>query len=135
MSRAVAVILAFGLGCGDDGERLRVVGGDGMVMLEVAIERAVSEDERRTGLRGKTLERDEGLLIVLPGTSDVCIVNDGVTLDLDLVYFDAELLVTAIEAAIAAGDPTPRCHPAAYVLEVNAGTAAAVRPGQLGELD
>jgi len=128
------VALALLLGCGDDVERLRIVDGDGTVSLEVAIERATSEAERRNGLRGKSLADDEGLLIVLPGESEVCIVNDGVALDLDVVYFDSSLAVSAVESQVPAGDSTPRCHVASYVLEVLAFAASSVRPGQIGEM-
>ena len=133
----IRLVLALSVitGCGDDGDSLRIFDDAGNTVLDVAIDRAETEEERRIGLRGRTLSDKEGLLIVLPAVSDVCIVNDGVTTDLDVLYFDAGLTVTYLERDVAAGDGTPRCHPAGFVLEVLSGVAEDVDVGDQADSD
>jgi len=84
--------------------------------------------DRMRGLRGAaSLEAGEGLLLAFPIEGEVCIVNDGVSFPLDVVYVDTAGLVVAVERDVAAGDATPRCHPRVRsVLEVSAGAAASV---------
>ncbi|MCA9531649.1 MAG: DUF192 domain-containing protein [Myxococcales bacterium] len=119
-------------GCADaPSPQARVVGPDGAPRLAVRVELAVTPAERVRGLRGHApLGPRDGLLIVTPGPSELCIVNDGVSFAIDEVFARADGVVAAVEREVAAGDPTPHCHEGIQsVLEVAAGVAARVRPG------
>lgn len=122
--------VALGSGCDDGCERWAL----GQARLSVCVTRATTADERRRGLVGRGLDDGEGLLLVFPVEGEVCITNEGVGLAIDALWLDSRGTVTAIERALAAGAPGPWCHaPAAFVMEVRAGTAAAVAPGDRRE--
>jgi uncharacterized membrane protein (UPF0127 family) len=124
--------VAVGSGCDDDCERW-VLGQD-EAHVAVCVTRATTADERRRGLVGRGLDDGEGLLLVFPFEGEVCITNEGVGLAIDILWLDARGTITAIERAVAAGAPGPWCHaPAAFVLELRAGAAAAVAPGDRHE--
>lgn len=129
----IGSIGAVALGCGwDDGCERWVIGDT--PGLALCVTRATTADERRRGLVGRGLADGEGLLLVFPVEGEVCITNEGVGLAIDVLWLDSRGTVTAIERALAAGAPGPWCHaPAAFVLEVRAGTAAAVAPGDRRE--
>lgn len=104
----------------------------GALVLEARAEVALTEAERRRGLRGHMpLAPGEALLIELPLELDgVCVVNDGVSFDIDAVFACADGTVVAVEHAIAAGDASARCHDQTrWIVETAAGQAHAVRPG------
>lgn len=116
--------------CGDG--RLDVsVERDGLPVLALRAERAITAEERRRGLRGRpSLGDSDGLLIELPVVTEVCIVNSGVTFDIDATYADGEGLIVAIEREIVAGDGRARCHDEVLdVLETAAGVASDVEVG------
>jgi len=118
------------------GVRAVIVDADGAPRLEVCAGLAETAEERMLGLMGMTLDAEEGLLLRFPVEGEICITNSGVMLDLDLVWVDASGAVTAVERDVPAEDATLRCHlPAQDVLEVRAGIAASVMPGQLLQLD
>ncbi len=101
-------------------------------VVDVAVDVATTAEERMRGLRGRDALADgEGLLIEMPAVlDDVCIVNDGVAFDIDAVYADGDGAVIAVATNIVAGDGTPRCEDGVrHVLEVSAGVAAGVEPG------
>ena len=77
---------------------------EGAVVLEVEVRLAVDEAARRRGLREtEALGVDEGLLIQFPAASEVCIVNEGVTFPIDVVYAEGGR-VGVVETAVPAGD-------------------------------
>lgn len=107
-------------------------GPDIMIVLEARAELALTEDERRRGLRGHApLAPGEALLIELPFELDgICVVNDGVDFDIDAVFVRADYIVTATERVIPAGDASVRCHDRTrWIVETAAGQARDVEPG------
>ncbi|HJK91532.1 MAG TPA: DUF192 domain-containing protein [Polyangiaceae bacterium LLY-WYZ-15_(1-7)] len=130
----LALAAGLGVACGED-PRAVVEGPDGARRLLVHVQVARTAAERVQGLRGaESLAEDAGLWIAFPGEDEVCIVNEGVGFPIDALFVRADAVVEAVEAAIPAGDATPRCHRAEAVLEVAAGVAAAVRPGDRATL-
>lgn len=129
------VACSAGQGEPDCGERarLRVEHQDrDELALEVCAEVAASEDERRRGLRGHApLAPDEALLIALPRElDDICVVNGGVSFDIDAILARADGIIVAIERSIPAGDDTARCHDGIHwIAETAAGRAASAAPG------
>ncbi|MCB9617599.1 MAG: DUF192 domain-containing protein [Sandaracinus sp.] len=97
------------------------------VVLEVHVEVARDEDARREGLRGRDLGDDEGLWMIFPAESEVCLVNDGVDFDVDAVFVVGGRAGSV--ATLRANEPSPVCHPASEVLEVRGGVATDVRAG------
>jgi uncharacterized membrane protein (UPF0127 family) len=114
--------------CGSD--RALVVAPSGEARLSVAIRRARTAEERRAGLSAiPPLGPDEGLLLELPQASTACITNAPVSYGVDAVYARADSVVVAVET-FAAGEADARCHDAVLqILEVRAGAASLVRPG------
>lgn len=104
----------------------------GEVVLDVRVDVARDEDERREGLRGRVLAADEGLWIDFPAESEVCLVNDGVAFDVDALFV-RDGRVAALRT-LAAGDATPVCGEASDVLEVRGGEAREVSIGDLATL-
>jgi len=126
------VVLVLLTGCADDVVSIRA--SDGSVALRASlIGRAETAAERMEGLRARTLEPGEGLLIAFPVEDELCIVNRGVEQAIDAVFIDASANVSAVERAIAAGDGTVRCATGQWILEVLAGEAAAVEPAMVAE--
>jgi len=119
-----------GSGGGDDAT-VRVLATDGAERFAVDVEIADDEAERLAGLRGRDgLDAGEGLLIVLPAQGEVCITNRGVAFAIDAVFASEDGTVTALAAGIAADDDSLHCADGVrYVLEVAAGVAEGVRPG------
>ena len=115
-------------GCADD-----VVSIGDPVALEVSVRRAETAAERMEGLRGKSLDRGQGLLLVFPVEDELCIANGGVSQSIDAVFIDASATVTHVERAVGAGDGTVRCATAQWILEVLAGEATDVDPGMLAD--
>lgn len=129
----VALAPATTSGC-DDRPRARIETEEGVVVLEVAVDVARSEGERRRGLRGRqALAPDEGLWIAFPGEDEICLVNDGVPFGVDAILLRARVVSEVL--LLDADDPTPRCGRASEVLEVGAGRAREVRAGHLGHLE
>lgn len=119
------VSLALLLAC-DAEPHVWVTRGDAL-LVDVRVSIARDEDARRRGLRGLALERDEGLWIVFPATSEVCLVNDGVAIDVDAIF----VIDGRVEgvARLPSDDPNPVCAEAGEVLEVHAGVADEVQVG------
>lgn len=115
-------------GCGDD-----IVAIGDPVVLEVSVRRAETAAARMEGLRGKTLDSGEGLLIAFPVDDELCITNAGVTQSIDAVFIDATATVAQVERAIPAGDDTIRCATAQWILEVLADEAREVDAGMLAD--
>ena len=91
--------------------------------LPFCVEVADTEAARRRGLRGRdALAPDEGLLLTFSLEDEICIVNEGVAFDIDLLYARDDGTVVAVERNVRSGDPSPRCHAGvAQVLETAAG--------------
>lgn len=124
--------LAFGLalvGC-ESTPQVTIVDEANQEVLAVEVDLAETVAERTQGLRGRNLAGGRGLLIVLPGESEVCINNQGVEIDIDAVFIDDGERVSAVERNIRADDSRDRCYVARYILELNAGSASSVEPGQ-----
>ena len=103
--------------------------------LDVCVDLATTAAERLQGLRGHApLGPGEGLLMRFPVEGEVCLVNDGVSFDVDAVLFDGERRVTHI-VRLEADDGAAQCAgPAIHVLEVAGGAASGLIPGTLGAL-
>ena len=140
--RNLALALAsFGfLACGDDlgelpGElstvELQVLDTNGDVQLAVIAELAETAEARTIGLGNhEPLTSDEGLLLVFPSATRVCIWNQPVPFDIDVIFISADRRVIAVERALPAGDSTVHCHDTTrMVLEVAASVANNVSPG------
>lgn len=114
------------IGCACPGGRAVEIGA-----LAFCAEVASTEAERAQGLRGRDpLGPGEALLLEFSVEDEICIVNDGVSFAIDAAYADADGVVVALERAIAAGDPTPRCHARTQrVLETAAGELEAAEVG------
>lgn len=131
-----ALAVASLVGCAHDGcPTASVQAGDtGGTRLSVCVEVAETDEERTNGLRGRGLEDGEGLLLRFPVEDEVCIVNTGVPIAIDVLFADDEGEITALERNVRAGDPIVRCHPATRrVLEVRAGAAVDIRRGDVLE--
>ncbi len=101
----------------------------GGLRLEVEVEVARSETERRLGLGGReTLPASEGLWMELPIRGEVCIVNETVTFPIDVVFV-TDAAVTDVALGVAAGETAATCQVATHVLEVAAGVAGSVEVG------
>jgi uncharacterized membrane protein (UPF0127 family) len=126
------LLLALGLAacapCADGQLRITLDGA-----LDVCADVAATEAERREGLAGRPpLEEDEGLWLAFSVEGEVCIVNGDVGYAIDAVYADSANVVQAVAPNIPAGDATARCERATRnVLEVRAGEASGVQPGDI----
>lgn len=130
MRWALALVLLTG--CAEDTVTIRA--DDGAAALRASlIWRAETAAERMEGLRGRTLDSGQGLLIAFPVEDEVCIANGGVEQAIDAVFIDAAATVTAVERSVPAGDPTVRCATGQWILEVLAGEAEAVEPAMVAE--
>jgi uncharacterized membrane protein (UPF0127 family) len=123
----LALPLLLGSGCAEDVVTIRG-SDDGVVLRASLIGRAETATERMEGLRGRTLEAGEGLLIAFPVEDEVCITNGGVTQAIDAVFIGGDAAVTHVERAVPAGDGSVRCATGQWILEVLAGEAEAVEP-------
>ncbi len=91
------------MACGDAAEQqaatqAQVLGAGGDVLLEVAIQVAETEDALREGLRSlPQLAQDEGLLLLFPVETTICITNSGVPYPIDVLYASASRQVIAVE--------------------------------------
>jgi len=114
------------VGCSapDPALRGRLVSADGRTQLELTISIADTEYTRQEGLRlHGPLNDGEGLLLVFPTQSTVCITNAGVPFPIDVLYLSEAGLVTATEREIQPEAPGPFCHPdTAMVLELPGST-------------
>ncbi len=126
--RWAALGLLLVCACADD----RITIGD-PVVLDVSVRRAETAAERMEGLRGKSLDRGQGLLLVFPVEDELCVTNGGVEQSIDAVFIDASATVTHVERAIAAGDESVRCATGQWILETLAGEAGAVEPGMVAD--
>ena len=103
--------------------------GAGVRRLDVEVEVARTEAERRLGLGGReTLPASEGLWMELPIRGEVCIVNETVTFPIDVVFV-SDGAVTDLALGVAAGETAATCRVATHVLEVAAGVAGSVEVG------
>lgn len=131
--RFVPALAASNLAACDPCDRARVV-LDGNDLLDVCIDRVSTAEDRRRGLAGRDLGTDEGLLLVFPTVDELCLTNAPVTYAIDALWLDESFIIQAM-ARLAAAEPGPICHgPARYVLELRAGVADALAPGQRVEL-
>ena len=138
MRRALTALTLIGLvACGDGaGEpgatRAQILSTNGDVLLEVAIRVAETEDALREGLRlYPPLAQDEGLLLLFPVETTICITNTGVPYPIDVVYASADRQVIAVET-IPADAPGPYCHAqVAMALEVLGDSLRSIKPAKL----
>ncbi|MDH3200968.1 MAG: DUF192 domain-containing protein [Myxococcales bacterium] len=134
----MAALALIGLAaCGDAGAeqgatRAQILNANGDVLLEVAIWVAETEDELREGLRRyPPLAQDEGLLLLFPVETTICITNTGVPYPIDVVYASADRQVIAVET-IPADAPGHYCHPqTAMALELQGGALRSTNPVKL----
>ncbi len=112
------------------------VSRDGAELLHVCVDRAVTEDERRTGLAAyDELAAEEGLLIELPVEGEVCISAEQVGFPFDVVFIDGKGTVSGVVLEMPAFDAAIRCHDKArWVLELARGAAAPVVSGDVVEM-
>jgi len=124
--------LLLGLSACDpcDGARVRIAGADGEVSVDVCAGLSITEDERRTGLLGRSsLDDGTGLLLVFPVTGEACITGEGMEFAIDVVFIDEGPRVVAVEA-LGAFDARSICEPGVrYVLEVSRGESGGAAPG------
>ncbi len=138
MRRTLTAFTLIGLmACGDAAEqqaatRAQVLGAGGDVLLEVAIQVAETEDALREGLRSlPQLAQDEGLLLLFPVETTICITNSGVPYPIDVLYASASRQVIAVET-IPADAPGPYCHPnTAMALELRGDALRFTNPVKL----
>lgn len=91
----------------------------------VAVEPAVTPEERRRGLAGReNLPSDSGMLFIYRDTAPRTFTMSGMRFDLDLMSLDESGRVTGVVTG-RPGDGEFVLAPARYVLEVTAGWAAA----------
>ena len=122
MTRGLLLALALA-GCGS-GSRVEFQRED-MSVASFDVQVARTESERATGLMGQPpLSPGEGLLLVFPGPSEVCLTNAGVDFAIDALFIGEDERVGSVLVGIAANDPTPRCGRALMVLEVAAEAVA-----------
>lgn len=123
-SVALLACLIGGCSGSEPALRGRLVGADGLMGLELTVSIADTEYTRQEGLRlHGPLAHDEGLLLVFPTESTVCITNAGVPFPIDVIYLSEAGLVTATERQIEPDAPGPFCHAhTAMVLEVPGNT-------------
>ncbi len=128
MRRALLLLAAAATGCAcPGGEEVRV---SGATELTFCARVADTEAERREGLRGQPpLAAGEALLLPFAVEDEICIVNDGVSFPIDVLYAASDGRVVAIERGVPAGDATPRCVGGVRsVLEVAAGALDGAAP-------
>lgn len=138
MKRVWASLALIGLvACGDSAAEQRatlaqILDASGDVLLEVAIQVAETEDALREGLRRyPPLAQDEGLLLLFPVETTICITNAGVPYPIDVLYASATRQVIAIET-IPADATGPYCHPqTAMALELRGDTLRSTNPAKL----
>ncbi len=120
MTRAVPLALALGCTsalCPPDTAAVQVGA------VSVCATQALTAADRLQGLRGR--DHLEALLLRFPVESELCLVNDGVSVDVTAVFIQADGRVSAL-LDLPAGDATVRCGgPARDVLEL---TSPAPRP-------
>ncbi len=124
-----AVALACLVGCGD-GYAAHVF-RDSELLATFDVELADTAAARAQGLRGAPpLQPHQGLVLIFPrALDDVCLDNRDVRFAIDAVIAGDDGLVHAV-ATLEPNDPQPRCHDRVrWILEVAAGAAAAIRPG------
>ncbi len=132
-SLALLCLVACGAEAAEQGPtRARVLDASGDTLLEVAIEVAQTEEARREGLRSyPPLTAQQGLLLLFPIETTVCITNTGVPYPIDLLYASATRQVIAIET-IPANAAGPYCHPqTAMALELQGDTLHPTNPAEL----
>jgi hypothetical protein len=124
----LALAAAVGCAC-PGGAAVTVETADAPVQLCAEVAR--TEAERMRGLRGRApLAPGEALLLEFPVEDEICIVNDGVSFPIDVLYAASDDTVVAVERDVPAGDSTPRCHRGVQrVLETAAGALRSVGPG------
>lgn len=137
MRAAVLVTLALGLLSGlpacSPCTPITVGPRDGTPVLDLCVDLAVTAVERRTGLRGAAAPPAEGsgLLLQFPGEGTVCLDNEAVAFDLDLIYTDDDEEIVMLRR-LRAGDADPICDVnIRRVLEVAVGGADDVRLGHV----
>ena len=125
--------VAVALGCTDPSPSVSIERGDQTLepIAQFRVDVARTAAERAAGLRGaEPLCDDCGLWIEFPLTTEACIVNDGVSFALDVVYVTEAGSVVAVERDVPAADATARCHSdVRSILEVSAGAASVVAIG------
>lgn len=134
---ALLVPLAL-TGCASSPDRVRIESAFGDTTLDVAlVGQARTAIERAEGLRAYApLGDDDGLLIRFPIEGEVCITNAEVDYAIDLVFFvlEAERYRVNAIASMEANQVEAICLMASDVLEVRAGVADQVAPGQRATL-
>lgn len=107
------------------------------------VETAKTEPERIKGLQGrKSLGRDEGMLFIFETSERHGFWMKDTLLPLDIIWLDADKRIVEIIPRVppCVADPCPVYAPkstALYVLEINAGMAAAlgIKAGQQAECE
>lgn len=122
--------------CGDRSAeqpmRAQVLSESGDILLEVAVVLAETEEELLNGLRlYPPLAQDEGLLLLFPVETTVCITNAEIAYPIDVLFVSTQRQVIAMER-IPADAAGPYCHPqTAMVLELQGGALRSTKPAEL----
>ena len=132
------MLLTMTLGaCGDASDpttmqRVELVDANGVTVIAVDAWVADTFEALVDGLRRyPTLGEHEGLLMVFPSETQVCITNAGVPYPIDIAYVSASRQVIAVET-LGADERGPICHPGtAWVLEVRGDALSGTRPEAL----
>lgn len=133
---AVMVSLA-GTACDQcSGTGIHVLDAEGVSKLDTCAEWAGSEEERKQGLSGRAvLAPGDGLWMEFPTVGEVCITGEGMQFPIDVIFVDDASKVVA-KRSLGAGDKNQICEQGVQnVLEVNAGEAKYVGPGDTVQID
>lgn len=87
----------------------------------LTLEVVTAEEGKAKGLSGRDfLPEHQGMLFVWQEVAQRCMWGKDLRFDIDLLFLDGKGTLVRHEP-LDAGDPSPHCHEAQYVLEVNRG--------------
>lgn len=130
MRRFLCVLLLVACTACASGEPRVVLGGK-----TFSVEIADSSEEHELGLMFRdSMPADHGMIFIFPDESPRSFWMKNTRIPLDIMYFDKDLKMVSISAdtppcRVARCPSYPSIAPAKYVLELNAGSAAALGVG------
>ncbi len=90
-------------------------------LSELTLEIVTTEEGKAKGLSGRdSLPNRQGMMFVWQESGQRCMWGRDLKFDVDLLFLDGKGVLVHKDS-LDAGDPTPHCHEAQYVLEVNRG--------------